>query len=63
MKYDRKAKGMIVIDDLQSLIMDLLVAEYKEIDKRGYGPDEDVFFNLHKKRVATLYLKWKVADD
>ena len=62
MKYDKKATGMIEVGDLHPLIIDLLLAEFKEIDRHGYGPDEDVYFNLHKKKVATLYVKWKVAD-
>ena len=63
MKYDKKAKGMIPIEDLHNIIMDLLIEEYKEIDKHNYHQDEDVYFNLHKKKVATLYLKWKVMDN
>ena len=58
MKYDKKATGMIDTEDLLNIIMDLLLHEYKEIDHHSHDQDKDVFFNLYKKKVVTLYLKW-----
>ena len=58
MKYDKKATGMIDTEYLHNIIMDLLLLEYKEIDQNSYDQDENVFFNLHKKKVVTLYMKW-----
>ena len=67
MKYDKKATGMISTPDLHNVIMDLLLAEYKDIDERKgggiIGPGFNVFFNLHKKKVATMYIKWKIVDN
>ena len=60
-KYDTEATGFIKVDDLPMVIMDLLIEEFKEMDRpasiRSSSKDV-VFFNIHTHKYAVLFLKW-----
>ena len=54
--YDPMALGIIDIDDLEQLILDLIL---EEIEYKKKHDTLSVNFNLHKFKALEMYTKWK----
>jgi hypothetical protein len=64
-KYDPDASGLMSVDDLEKLILDLLE---KELDKskggsRAKKEEENILFNLHHDVKLVTYLKMMTGRD
>ena len=61
-KFDPDATGMIKVDDLSELVVELTAREFEQLEHK-HDDKIDVLFNFRKSRVISLYTRWARGID
>ena len=62
-KFDGDATGMIKIEDLMGLVVELTAKEFEIKKKQNMDENSDLLFNFQKNRIISLYSRWVRGID
>ena len=62
-KFDPDATGMIKVEDLSDLVVELTFMEFEQLSSNTGNDKVNLLFNFRKSRVISLYTRWAKGVD